>query len=155
MEFSRDDIKLVKAFVQRSRSDLRSAITLLNADSYADAAYHAQQCAEKIVKSLLILNNQFVRTHIVSGIFATYVSTLKNDLRKDLQKIVPMLIELERHWVLPRYPEPAGEEIWNPLEEYTKEDAELAVTKAKIILEKLSQFIEKNYDIKLKVEREK
>ncbi|PKP54301.1 MAG: hypothetical protein CVT90_01960 [Candidatus Altiarchaeales archaeon HGW-Altiarchaeales-3] len=55
----RDDINLIKAFAKKSRNDLKSAELLCGIGNHADAAYHAQQCAEKITKCVLIINNKF------------------------------------------------------------------------------------------------
>lgn len=152
MEDSTNNINgLVKAFMQRSKADFHSANSLLKSGDYADAAYHAQQSAEKIIKCVLILNNQFVRTHIVSGVFAEVISKYENKQWKiKLQDLIPILVNLEKHWILPRYPEPYGEGIWNPLEEYTKDIAENAVEKAGFIINTITQFIKEVYEIEVK-----
>ncbi|ODS35832.1 hypothetical protein BEH94_05610 [Candidatus Altiarchaeales archaeon WOR_SM1_SCG] len=151
MADSRDDIdiNLIKAFEQRSRADLHSANSLLKSGDYADAAYHAQQCAEKIVKCILILNNQFERTHLTSGIFEECISLLddKNEWKNKLNDAVEEVRRLEKHWILPRYPEPYNEDVWNPIEEYTKKDAEEAIEKAKFVLDTLTGFMKEVHGI--------
>ena len=149
-DIDEDDINLAKAFVQRAKADMRSAEALLNSGSYADSAYHAQQCAEKMVKSLLILENQFLRTHIVSGPLEDIIDNIDDkEWKINIQDIVPLLEDLERHWNLPRYPEIDKGEIWNPVEEYKPEDARDAIEKAKLVLETLTKFIEEYYHIEL------
>jgi len=112
---SEADIKLAKAFARRAELDLKSAKVLLDAGIYADSVYHAQQSVEKIVKALLILENKFVRTHFVSSIFERVIRKFEEKWRKRLEELIPIIVRLEENWVLPRYPEPFGEEIWDPL----------------------------------------
>ncbi|OQX22107.1 MAG: hypothetical protein BWK75_01580 [Candidatus Altiarchaeales archaeon A3] len=79
MENSRDDINLIKAFANKSRNDLKSAELLHDSGNYADAAYHAQQCSEKIIKCVLIMGNKFARTHFVSGILGSVIEDVKDE----------------------------------------------------------------------------
>ncbi len=150
MENSGNDINLIKAFAKKSRNDLKSAEVLLNYMSYADASYHAQQCTEKIIKCVLILNNKFVRTHIVSNIFEGVVESIENEEWKSaLKNLIPDVIEIEEHWVLPRYPEPSGDEIWDPVDYYTEDVAKDVFNKAKRILDTITKFIKEYYSIEL------
>ena len=116
MANSRDDINLIKAFANKSRNDLKSAELLLDSGNYADAAYHAQQCSKKIIKCVLIIGNKFARTHLVSGILEGVIEGVNDEKWVTaLKELIPDVIELEEHWILPRYPEPSGEDIWDPL----------------------------------------
>jgi HEPN domain-containing protein len=62
MEFSRDINRkeFAIAFLLRAKADLKSAKDLLEADDFPDAALHAQQCAEKAIKALLVVENRRV-----------------------------------------------------------------------------------------------
>lgn len=145
-----ENIDLAKAFAQRARADMKSAKELLKAGSYADSAYHAQQCAEKIVKSLLILENQVVRTHITSGTLKETIDSFEDgEWKANLQEVLLSLEDLERHWNLPRYPGRKDKEIWNPVEEYELEDAKDAIEKAQSVLNVITDFVEEHYHIKL------
>ena len=148
------DIELVKAFAKRSISDLHSAKSLLDSGDYADSAYHAQQCAEKIVKCVLILKGNFLRTHMTSGLFSEVVEDLKNnEWKQKLENLIPEMISLERHWILPRYPEPDGDTIWNPVDEYTKSDAKDAIEKAEFVFKTLKEFMKEVYEVEVEIRK--
>lgn len=149
MEDSEYNIKLVRAFAEKARTDLKAAETLIDSMDYANAAYLAQQASEKVTKCVLIINKKFERAHLVSGLLEEIVESLEEEWKSKLQDLVPILKDLERHWVLPRYPEPFGEKVWNPVEEYKLEDARDAIEKAKLVLETLTKFIEEYYHIEL------
>jgi HEPN domain-containing protein len=61
---------MAREFARRAKEDLRSSRVLLENGLYADSVYHAQQAAEKIVKSILlndiVVTEQLVASHFVS-----------------------------------------------------------------------------------------
>lgn len=130
------------AFLLRAKADLKSAKDLLEADDFPDAALHAQQCAEKAIKALLVIENRFVSRHIVSDIFSEVVEELKLE---ELEDVLDCCRELERHWIRPRYPFPEMGDIWNPLEEYEEEDAKEAIEKAEFVFERLKTLLKERY----------
>lgn len=133
--------KLAKLFMTRAEGDLKSAKVLLDAERYADAAYHSQQAAEKAVKSLLLLNKIDVREHLISSYFVRNISPLlppeKDQLIRD---IVESLALLEQHWIKPRYPYITSRFEWDPEKEYTKEKAQDALDTAKTILQNMKEL---------------
>ena len=147
MDDSRYNLKLVKAFWRRAKVDLKDARLLLDAGDYAGSAYFAQQSSEKIVKCVLIINNKFERTHIVSVIFAEVVETIEDEWKEKLEELIMEIRELEEHWILPRYPEPLRGDVWNPLEGYKKEDSERAIKKAEIVFDTLTKFMKEIYGV--------
>jgi len=147
MGYRKANIKLAKAFLKRAEGDLRSAKILLDAGEFPDSIYHSQQCSEKAIKALLVMENKFVRQHIVSGIFKEVIENFAEKWKEKLIEILPDIESLEIHWILPRYPEPFGEEIWNPEEEYSEKDAKEAFAKAERILKILKAFLKENYKI--------
>ncbi len=136
--------ELARVFFLRARADLKSAKDLLKAEDYADAALHAQQCAEKAVKALLVFENRFASRHIVSDILSEVMEELNLE---DMDKILEYCKDLERHWIRPRYPFPEGEGIWNPLEKYREEDAKEAIEKAEFVFERLKLLLNENYGL--------
>ena len=148
MEISRNRVKLAMMFFERAKGDLKSAKDLLSAEDYADSVFHSQQCSEKIVKVILVLENTFVREHIVSEIFARTVLPKAGNRKEILIKIIDTLRDLEEHWVRPRYPLISELEVWNPLNEYKKEDAQNAIEKATFIFESLTTLLRDRYKIK-------
>lgn len=147
MESGNPSIKLAQAFVEKARSDLHSAKSLLKSGDYADSAYHAQQCAEKAVKAVLVLSNKFVRTHTASGVFRRVIESLEPAWKSRLKDLIPKIEELEEHWVLSRYPEPHGKDVWNPVKEYTMERSEEAIENAEVVLETLTNFLREKYGL--------
>jgi HEPN domain-containing protein len=136
--------KLAKAFLLRAKADLKSAKDLLEADDFPDATLHAQQCVEKAIKALLVIENRFVSRHIVSDIFSEVMEELKLE---ELENVLDYCRELERHWIRHRYPFPEMGDIWNPLEEYKEEDANEAIEKAEFVFERLKALIEERYGL--------
>jgi len=63
--------------------------------------------------------------------------------------LVPDLVDLEEHWILPRCPEPYGDDIWNPIDYYTEDVAKGAINKAEKVLNIITKFIREYYNIKL------
>lgn len=138
--------ELAIAFLLRARADLKSARDLLKASDFADAALHAQQCAEKSIKAFLVLENRFVSRHIVSDIFSEIVEELK---LKGSDEILDACRDLERHWIRPRYPIPEKGVIWDPLKEYKSDDAKEAIEKAGFVFKKMRALLEGRYRVKI------
>ena len=142
MEDSRFNIKYAKLFIKRAEEDLEVSKVLLKTNHYPDSVYHSQQCVEKAVKAVLILNGVIFRRHNVSGVFRNviYEMNIEDSWKEKLLNLIPKIESLEEHWVLPRYPEPYFGELWNPLEEYTKEDAEN-------VLKVIKEFLKDKYNL--------
>lgn len=126
---------------------MQDAQLLLENMDHTGAAYFAEQSAEKIAKCVLILDNRFGRTHHVSKLFSEVVDGVKSPWKKRLEELPPLLDELEEYGVLSRYPEPRGKGVWNPQEEYSREDAGDAVEKARRVCEEIRLFLEEQYEI--------
>ncbi|MDP1694801.1 MAG: HEPN domain-containing protein [Candidatus Woesearchaeota archaeon] len=148
MENQRIDRQLVRAFIEASEADLQSAGYESAKKSYHNSVYHAQQAAEKICKAVLIIHQQFQATHIVSPL----IEKLKEKL-PSLAEIIPALKELERHWLMSRYPIRTGKEIWNPVHGFTREDATDAIKKAEQTMTVCKQYL--NDQLKKEDELEK
>jgi len=132
MGTDKNDLNLAKSFLERAREDLKSAEILLNAKQYSDSTFHSQQAAEKVAKALLVLENMFVKEHIVSHI----LSELNIE-----EKIVESVKDLEEHWIKPRYPLIGRGIVWNPSKMYNRKIAEDALKKAKFVVEEISKIL--------------
>lgn len=148
MGISENNLKLILAFIERSNADIDSAGSLLKSGNYADSAYHSQQAAEKIAKCALIAGNKFVRSHVISGVFQAVANKEDEKWKKELSAVNKQILDLEQHWIRPRYPEAENGEIWNPLKEYRQKDAEQALKKAKEVSSKLLIYLEQKFGIK-------
>ena len=92
-----------ESWLARAARDLNSARKLLLDDNLTldDAAYHAQQCAEKALKAYLLCNNiQFQKTHDLEILLEQCVT--KNQFFRQLERTV---IVLNPYAVYTRYPD--------------------------------------------------
>ncbi|EHP88514.1 HEPN domain-containing protein [Methanotorris formicicus] len=145
MEHSR--VNLSKYFLSMAEEDLEIAKVLLKTEHYAGSVFHSQQCIEKSIKSVLILFGVFIKTHYVSNLLVRNLDKFDEYWKERFDSLLPIIRELERHWALPRYPEPMGEEVWNPLDNYTKEDAEECIKNAEEVLKVVNGFLKEKYGL--------
>jgi HEPN domain-containing protein len=136
------DLELVREFVEASRADLDSAENELKNRNFHNSVYHSQQSAEKICKALLIIHGKFASVHMISPLLEEV--TRKEKLRDE---ILIILKDLEKHWLISRYPFRRGKEIWSPVRGYTNFDAEQALKKAKTVFKTLSKLLKKRYGV--------
>jgi len=131
VENKRINLKLAKEFFETARADLKSAEVLLKANNFNNSAYHSQQVAEKAIKALLVLKNEFVESHFVA------------DIAKDLlnEKVYECAKSLEKNWIITRYPLRRKAEIWSPVKAFTKTDATEALKKAKLVFNSISKIL--------------
>ena len=112
------------AWLQRARSDLQLGRAALDAEGVMpeDAAFHAQQCAEKALKALLLHQGiTFPRAHAIEVL----LDLLKAKGTK-VPKGVDEAFELSEYAVQTRYP---GE--WEPVR---KPEARRAIERAALVL---------------------
>jgi HEPN domain-containing protein len=116
MTTPRDSIQDVRRWVEKAENDLRNAENTLKmkADCPLDTVcFHAQQCAEKYLKALLVLRgSEFPRTHDLMVLLNRLPKNI--GLRLDAKDIHP----LDRYSVEARYP--GG---WEPIDRKEAEDA--------------------------------
>lgn len=142
---SENDMKLAWLFMKKASNDLKSAKILLEEEQHADSTYHSQQCAEKITKTFLILEDNFVTDHRVVKILRKVMKN-KFEINPEFRKILKNIRELEKHWIKPRYPFIGKKLIWDPEKEYTKEIAKEALEKAEFVFNTLKEFLKEEYD---------
>ncbi len=138
------DLDLAKEFLAKAKSDMESADILLDNGKYEDAAYHFQQSAEKAVKSLLIIHKKFESTHMVSPIFEKI-----RESEGLTEEVTIAIKDLEKHWLITRYPLKSGKDIWSPVNRYTKTDASDASKKARLVFDKISRVLDEKYNVKV------
>ena len=96
------DVRELKSWIAYAEEDFAAAKTLLQQRKpmVSAACFHAQQCAEKYLKALLILKDvDFPKTHDLS-----ILNTLCNQAGILTGFDSQSLIELSRHGVQTRYP---------------------------------------------------
>lgn len=115
---------IILAWLQRARSDLQLGRTALDTKGVLpeDAAFHAQQCAEKALKAPLLHREvAFPKTHAIEVL----LDLLKAQGTK-IPKGVDESFELSEYAVQARYPG-----AWEPV---TKTEARRAVERAGLVL---------------------
>jgi HEPN domain-containing protein len=141
---------MAREFARRAKEDLRSSKVLLENGLYADSVYHAQQAAEKIVKSILLLNDIIIVEQLVASHFvSTIVSKSPDEWSEKLSEIAKDLIDLEKEWLRSRYPMRKFGKLVIPSSLYDLKKAEELHEKARTILETILAYAEEVYGIKL------
>jgi HEPN domain-containing protein len=97
-----EDLDIARSWLDKAHDDERTIEILLQSEDppWAVVAFHAQQLAEKCLKSLLALRSiPFPRTHDLS------VLALRAGEAVGIDPGQPDLVELSQMAVAPRYPE--------------------------------------------------
>lgn len=120
---------------RQAENDWEWGIHTLEAGHYAQACFIAQQVAEKALKALCFYNNfDIVRTHSVRKI----VQELQiNGELEDIAKY------LDLFYIPTRYPDSLPEGA--PFETFTKQQANDALEKARIILNYVRQILKDSH----------
>jgi HEPN domain-containing protein len=142
-------ISLAKLFIKKAKQDLSTSKILMENGAYGDSCYYAQQTVEKIVKAALILKTGlFPRDHLVSGYFSSeLLAYIPPNWEKKLKKILIDIVELEEHWLKPKYPYVTDNYKWDPTEEYQTADAKKAYAKAENAVSIITEFIKDQYNV--------
>ena len=139
---------LAKVFIKKTEENMESAKILLEGEIYSESSYNSQQCAEKIIKALLVLDNKFVADHQVASHFVKNILVFsEGEWKNKMKKVAEYSLKLEEHWIKPRYPFISKSSVWDPTERYSKEMAENAIKKATFVIETLKLFIKEKYSV--------
>jgi HEPN domain-containing protein len=128
----RKEVAISNNFVKTAKSDLNSARILLKNREYSNSLYHSQQAIEKILKAMLALKGRFIYKHEV---IAEFCNVFRRIIPSDFIKLVEDRgFRIEQEGSSFRYPDFSGIEIFNPAEEFDKEDAKEGFRTAKEII---------------------
>jgi len=131
MNLDQEILIKVRKWINFAEEDLQLAkhsLTLESSCPYRLTAYHAQQCAEKYLKALLVLHKiDFPYTHSITRLIELSINIMAINSIKEAETLTPYAITT-------RYP---GED-----EEVTKEEAIEAIRLAELVKEKISVLIE-------------
>ena len=124
--------------------DLAIGSQLLQAAFYDKAVYHFQQSVEKAVKAVLIAFGVFQKSHVVGKVLRDLLreSRIPEKWPEALSEVAAISEDLEPEHSLSRYPGIVNDSLWIPSEEYTREDADTAATRAGKALEIAQQFLD-------------
>ena len=124
-------LSLVRQWVKKAEEDLRTAehtLTLEDDCPYGAVCFHAQQCAEKYLKALLVLHSiPFPKIHDLLELLPLVLKTITLSLE------LADVATVNRYAIEGRYP---GD--WEPI---TREDAEAAVKVARRIREEVRKHL--------------
>ena len=126
------EIAISDSFLRAAKSDIKSAGILLKSDEYSNSLYHSQQAIEKILKAMLALKSRFIFKHEV---IAEFCNVFKKTVSSDFLALVKDKgFKIEQEGSSFRYPDFSGTEIFDPTEEFTREDAKEGYRTAKEII---------------------
>ena len=118
---TRKELAISNSFIKTAKSDLNSARILLKNKEYSNSLYHSQQAIEKILKAMLALKGRFIYKHEV---IAEFCKVFQKALSQDFIELVKDKgFRIEQEGSSFRYPDFSGIEIFDPAEEFDKEDA--------------------------------
>ncbi|MDA8094915.1 MAG: HEPN domain-containing protein [Betaproteobacteria bacterium] len=113
-----------------ARSDLSAAKVLQSSGHFALTCFHAQQCAEKAIKGLLVARGTLPKTHAIVR------------LAKELperNEVIRRAERLDRYYVGTRYPDALPEGA-SADDVYDRDDAADAIGSAEGLLDLLSRW---------------
>lgn len=120
------------SFLKAAISDINSAKILLKNKEYSNSLYHSQQAIEKILKAMLALKGRFIFKHEV---IAEFCKVFKKTVSQDFINLVKDEgFKIGQEGSSFRYPDFSGTEIFDPTEEFDKEDAKEGYRTAKEIV---------------------
>ncbi len=128
-----DEIPAVRQWLEKAEHDLitaRHTLSLHENCPFDTVCFHAQQCAEKYLKSLLVARTlEIPRTHDLRLLVQRVEQAIINKLDISLENVLP----LNRYAVETRYP---GD--WEPI---SRQEAEEAVVIAEMIRQSVRQHL--------------
>lgn len=124
-------------WLETARGDLTTARVLLSNERYAHACFHAQQAAEKAMKSLWYSLDRDPWGYSVRKLIDD-LKELHADYYARMQDIVPMAAELDRLYIPTRYPNGLPDIL--PDQAYFERDAERALELAERLIDRIDQL---------------
>jgi len=132
MSASPENLEVVHQWIEKAEHDLKNAehtLTLEEDCPFDTICFHAQQCAEKYLKALLVSQSlDFPKTHDLRILVQLVLSKLSLTLN------MAEVLKLNRYSIESRYP---GE--WDPI---ARSDAEESVAIAHSVRETVRSFLQ-------------
>jgi HEPN domain-containing protein len=125
----------LERWLQFAREDLKMAELAMQAQIYNQVCFHAQQCAEKAIKSLLTYQRQTPpRTHLLGHLLALLHPNPLASFALEVQL-------LDRFYIPTRYPDALPGALPEGLPDET--DAQEALATAQRVLNQATQLVER------------
>ena len=126
----------IENWLQFASEDLRLAELAQSEDIYNQVCFHAQQCAEKVLKAFILQRGKIhPQTHRLSDL----LNHLGKNVFKELQEDI---ISLDRFYILTRYPDALPGSLPQGLP--TKRNAEKALDIAKSVFKRAQEVLAKS-----------
>lgn len=127
MSESRELIALVRAWVEKAEHDFKNAehtLTLEDNCPFDTVCFHAQQCVEKYLKTVLVLHQrEFPKTHDLGSLVRLLPAGVSTNVDTEA------LLTLNRYPIEARYP---GD--WEPMSRHDAEEAVEVARKLRVII---------------------
>ena len=141
--------QIAEAFYIEAKSDLKMAELAYENSIYSRCVSMSQQVVEKSLKTALAMIGAYVRQHEVSSYF---LKEFKEIIDADLiYEIISLSNVVKDEWIRSRYPdwEDRSQPIWIPSKQYSKDDAEKALSVARRIHEIIKDILESKFQLEL------
>ena len=121
---------------QTAQEDLQAAQTLREADIYAHACFHAQQCGEKLLKAMWYLLDRDPWGHSIQRLVREFPEP---DRIADQDDWLQRAAFLDRFYIPTRYPN--GLPDLTPGQSYFRQDADQTIEQANFFLEACRELL--------------
>ena len=122
-------------WLEEANWDLENAKILFKNNRFNTVVFHCQQAAEKAVKALLYHNKINGWGHSIHSLLEKY-KELKN---KKYDNIERLALSLDKHYITTRYPDALPNIA--PHKAYNRQEAEIALSQAKHIIDFVNKEI--------------
>ena len=124
-----------KRWLSQARDDLDASRYLLEAGKHAQAAFFAQQAAEKAMKAVWIARDLDPWGHSV----ARLIRDLPEPERARFEDLLEAGYALDKLYIPTRYPDALAD--LTPAESYTRSEAEAALAQAEALVHRAAEYL--------------
>ena len=133
-------------WISMAEEDLNDAKADYSEGRYASSVFHAELCAQKSLKGLIVaLGFEPGKTHrpslILKALITSGLVNLREELMRELNKLISLSLVLEDQGVTPRYGWETVERIIKPSEIYDETKARLLINNAIEVLKITKKII--------------
>ncbi len=132
--------RFARKYLEEAEKDLERARRALDHEDFPEVVFHAQQCVEKAVKSMLEAKRKYVYNHgaLIGTIFSDAFS---DEWREDFDLVLDTVGWFTEYYTRSRYPFLLRGEVVSPGEFIDRELAEEAVSKAEEVLKVARRYL--------------
>ena len=132
------NISLAKSYLKKATVRLDILDLLLEKEAYSDVVREAQEIVELAVKGMLrAVGVEPPKIHDVGGLLCEHKDKYTQDIAQEIEKIALISKRLKKERELAFY----GDIDFIPTEEYSKEDAKIAMQEANFVVEMARKVI--------------